>query len=105
VLFSSRHPENIKPLAARSALSNQVAQGAGGRLRRRGGDGRAYAAIAEIGKAARTWPREPKQMVMDICDPIARRDGDDVVRWAPTAGGAGLASAKMIAGGAESCAP
>ena len=56
-----------------------------------------YAAIEEIGKAhGRGLATKP--LVMDICNPIARRDGEDVVRWANEQGGAGLASAKLMPG-------
>src|SRR5881397_1458972 len=35
---------------------------------------------------------------MDVCNPIARRDGDDLVKWVGEQGGAGLASAKLLPG-------
>ena len=56
-----------------------------------------YAAIEEIGKAhGRGLASKP--LVMDICNPIARRDGEGVVKWVNEQGGAGLASAKLMPG-------
>src|SRR6267142_1442433 len=56
-----------------------------------------YAAIEEIGKAySRGLATKP--LVMDICNPIARRDGEDLVKWVNEQGGAGLASAKLMPG-------
>jgi predicted dinucleotide-binding enzyme len=50
-----------------------------------------YSALEEIGK---TYGRAiaSKSLVLDICNPIARRDGDTIVKWANEQGGAGLAS-------------
>src|SRR3989449_3009161 len=98
VMFSSRHPENLKdlvqrlgPLAQAGTVEQAVAFG----------DVVVmvvpYAAIEEIGKAyGRGLATKP--LVMDICNPIARRDGEDVVKWANEQGGAGLASAKLMPG-------
>ena len=35
---------------------------------------------------------------MDVSNPIARRDGDDLVKWVGEQGGAGLATAKLLPG-------
>src|SRR6266699_3690106 len=98
VMFSSRHPENIKPLAERLGPLAQV-----GTVEQAVAFGDVvvmvvpYAAIEEIGKAhGRGLATKP--LVMDICNPIARRDGEDVVKWANEQGGAGLASAKLMPG-------
>ena len=56
-----------------------------------------YSALEEIGKAhGRGLATKP--LVMDICNPIARRDGEAVVKWVNEQGGAGLASAKLMPG-------
>ncbi len=73
VMFSSRHPENIKPLAERLGPLAQV------------GTVEQAVAFGDV-------------VVMVICNPIARRDGEDVVKWANEQGGAGLASAKLMPG-------
>ena len=98
VMFSSRHPENIKPLAARLGPLAQV-----GTVEQAVAFGDVvvmvvpYAAIEEIGKAhGRVIAGKP--LVLDICNPIARRDGEAVVKWANEQGGAGLASAKLLPG-------
>jgi len=98
VLFSSRHPENIKPLVERLGPLAQA-----GTVEQAVAFGDVvvmvvpYAAIEEIGKThGRGLASKP--LVMDICNPIARRDGEDVVKWANEQGGAGLASAKLMPG-------
>lgn len=98
VMFSSRHPENLKTLAA--GLGPLAQAGPVGEAVAFG-DVMAmvvpYAALEEIGKAhGRVLATKP--MVMDVCNPIARRDGDDLVRWVNEQGGAGLASAKLLPG-------
>ena len=98
VFFSSRHPENIKPLVERLGPLAQA-----GTVEQAVAFGDVvvmvvpYAAIEEIGKThGRGLASKP--LVMDICNPIARRDGEDVVKWANEQGGAGLASAKLMPG-------
>ncbi len=98
VMFSSRHPENLKdlttrlgPLASAGTVEQAVAFG----------DVVVmvvpYAALEEIGKThGRALASKP--LVLDICNPIARRDGDALVKWVNEQGGAGLASAKLLAG-------
>jgi 8-hydroxy-5-deazaflavin:NADPH oxidoreductase len=93
VMFSSRHPENLKDLVTRLGLLAQagtVAQAVAF------GDVMVmvvpYAALEEIGKAqGRALATKP--LVMDVCNPIARRDGADLVKWVNEQGGVGLASA------------
>jgi len=98
VMFSSRHPENLKELAARLgplAQAGTVEQAIAF------GDVVAmvvpYTALEEIGKThGRALATKP--LVMDVCNPIARRDGDALVKWVGEQGGAGLASAKLLPG-------
>jgi predicted dinucleotide-binding enzyme len=98
LMFSSRHPENLKslatglgPLAQAGSVEQALAFG----------DVVVmvvpYAALEEIGKAhGRVIASKP--LVMDVCNPIARRDGDALVKWVVEQGGAGLASAKLLPG-------
>jgi 8-hydroxy-5-deazaflavin:NADPH oxidoreductase len=98
VMFSSRHPENLKDLATRLgplAQAGSVEQAVAF------GDVVAmvvpYAALEEIGKAhGRVLATKP--LVMDVCNPIARRDGEALVKWVAEQGGAGLASVKLLPG-------
>jgi hypothetical protein len=98
VMFSSRHPENLKDLVARLGPLAQA-----GPVEQAVAFGDVvvmvvpYAALEEIGKAHGPG-LAAKPLVMDVCNPIARRDGDAVVKWANEQGGAGLASAKLLPG-------
>jgi len=98
VMFSSRHPDNIKPLAARLGPLAQV-----GTVEQAVAFGEVivlvvpYAAIEDIGKA-HGQAIASKPLLLDISNPIARRDGDAVVKWANEQGGAGLATAKLLPG-------
>jgi predicted dinucleotide-binding enzyme len=98
VMFSSRHPENLKELAARLGPLAQV-----GTVEQAVAFGDIvvmvvpYGALEEIGKAhGRALATKP--LVLDICNPIARRDGGEIVKWVDEQGGAGLASAKLLPG-------
>ena len=98
VMFSSRHPENLKEMAARLGPLAQA-----GPVEQAIAFGDVvvmvvpYAALEEIGKThGRALASKP--LVLDICNPIARRDGADVVKWVDEQGGAGLASAKLLPG-------
>jgi predicted dinucleotide-binding enzyme len=98
VMFSSRHPENLKDLAARLGPLAHV-----GTVEQAIAFGDVvvmvvpYAALEEIGKAhGRALAARP--LVLDVCNPIARRDGADLVRWVNEQGGAGLATAKLLPG-------
>jgi len=98
VFFSSRHPENLKDLTTRLAPLAQA-----GTVEQAIAFGDVvvmvvpYAALEEIGKThGRALAAKP--LVMDVCNPIARRDGETVVKWANEQGGAGLASAKLLPG-------
>ena len=98
VMFSSRHPENLKELAARLGPLAQV-----GTVEQAVAFGDVvvmvvpYTALEEIGKThGRALATKP--LVLDICNPIARRDGAELVKWVDEQGGAGLASAKLLPG-------
>ncbi len=98
VMFSSRHPENLKEMAARLGPLAQV-----GTVEQAVAFGDVvvmvvpYSAIEEIGKThGRVIASKP--LVLDICNPIARRDGDAIVNWVNEQGGAGLATAKLLPG-------
>jgi hypothetical protein len=97
-MFSSRHPEQLKalvdglgPLAQAGTVEQAIAFG----------DVVAivvpYTAIEEIGKA-HARGLATKALVMDVSNPIARRDGEDIVKWVAEQGGPGLASAKLLPG-------
>jgi 8-hydroxy-5-deazaflavin:NADPH oxidoreductase len=98
VMFSSRHPERLQglvaglgPLAQAGTVEQAIAFGDVVVLVV------PYTAIEDIGKAhARTLAI--KALVMDVCNPIARRDGEDIVKWVAEQGGAGLATAKLVPG-------
>ena len=86
VMFSSRHPENLKEMAARLGPLAQA-----GPVEQAIAFGDVvvmvvpYAALEEIGK---THGRAEE----------ARRDGEAIVQWVNEQGGAGLASAKLLPG-------
>jgi predicted dinucleotide-binding enzyme len=98
VMFSSRHPEQLKDLVAglgSRAQAGTVAQAIAF------GDVVVvvvpYTAMEEIGMAhARALAT--KMLVLDVSNPIARRDGDTLVKWVAEQGGAGLATAKLLPG-------
>ncbi len=98
VMFSSRHPEQLKDLVARLgplAQAGTVEQAIAF------GDVVAivvpYRAVEDIGT---TYGRAlaTKVLVLDVSNPIARRDGDALVTWVGEQGGAGLATAKLLPG-------
>jgi 8-hydroxy-5-deazaflavin:NADPH oxidoreductase len=98
VMFSSRHPEALKdlvdslgPLAKAGTVEQAIAFG----------DVVAivvpYTAMEQIGKDyAATLAK--KALVIDVSNPIARRDGEELVKSVEQQGGAGLATAKLISG-------
>jgi predicted dinucleotide-binding enzyme len=98
VMFSSRHPENLKDIVAKLGLLAQA-----GTVEQAIAFGDIvvivvpYSALEEIGKA-HGKALAAKPLVLDICNPIARRDGAELVKWANEQGGAGLASAKLLPG-------
>jgi len=98
VMFSSRHPDNLKELVKRL-----------GQLASAGAVTQAidfgdvviivvpYTAMREIG-AEHASALAKKAAVIDVSNPIARRDGDEIVKWVDEQGGAGLATAKLLPG-------
>jgi len=96
VMFSSRHPDTLK------ALVDEV-----GPLARVGTVAEAvefgdvvmvvvpYTAMDEIGRDYGDALAK-KVLVIDVSNPIARRDGAEIVKWVDDHGGAGLATAKYL---------
>ena len=98
VMFSSRHPEELKGLVGglgERAQAGTVEQAI------TFGDVVAivvpYTAMEQIGKDHATALAK-KVLVIDVSNPIARRDGDDLAKWVEEQGGAGLATAKLLPG-------
>ena len=98
VMFSSRHPEQLKdlvaglgPLAKAGTIADAVAFGDVVLLIV------PYGAVAEIGKEHGQTLAQ-KRLVIDVSNPIARRDGEDLVKHVNEEGGAGLATQKAIPG-------
>ena len=98
VVFSSRHPEQLKdfvvglgPLAQAGTVAEAVAFGDVVLLVV------PYAAVAEIGKE-HAKALAAKKLVIDVSNPIARRDGEDFVKQVNDEGGAGLATQKALPG-------
>jgi len=98
VMFSSRNPERLKDFVTglgALAQAGTVEQAIGF------GDVVAlvvpYTAVEEIGKAHAS-ALATKVLVLDVSNPIARRDGDALVKWVNDQGGAGLATAKLLPG-------
>ena len=98
VMFSSRHPEELKDLVA-----------AAGPTARAGTTAEAvafgdiiflvvpYTAVEQIGKDFGT-ALAAKPLVLDVSNPIPGRDGQDFVNQVNSQGGAGLVSAKLLKG-------
>src|SRR5262249_46271795 len=98
VMFSSRHPEQLKAMAARLGPLAQA-----GPVEQAIAFGDLvvmvvpYAAVEEIGQRhGRALASKP--LVLDICNPIARRDGEAIVQWVTAQGGPGRASATLLPG-------
>ena len=98
VMFSSRHPEQLKglvdglgPRAQAGTVDQAIAFG----------DVVAivvpYTAMEEIGKE-HAAALAKKALVLDVSNPIARRDGEELAKWVEQQGGAGLATAKLLPG-------
>lgn len=98
VMFSSRHPEQLKELVAGAGPTAQA-----GSVEQAVAFGEVvllvvpYTAIEQIGRD-HGKALAAKPLVMDVSNPIARRDGEDIVKWASEQGGAGLATAKLLPG-------
>src|SRR5216683_780559 len=90
VMFSSRHPEQLKdlvaglgPLAKAGTVAEAVAFGEVVLLVV------PYPAVPEIGKEY-GGALATKPLVIDVSNPSAARDGEDIVKWVDEQGGAGL---------------
>jgi 8-hydroxy-5-deazaflavin:NADPH oxidoreductase len=98
VMFSSRHPEDLKALAASAGPTAQA-----GTVEQAVKFGDVvllvvpYTAVEEIGKDY-GQALAAKRLVIDVSNPIARRDGEAIVSWVAEQGGAGLATAKLLPG-------
>jgi len=98
VMFSSRHPEQLKglvaglgPLAQAGTVEQAIAFGDVVVI------AIPYTAMEQIGKA-HAGALAKKVLVIDVSNPIARRDGEDLVKWVGEQGGAGLVTAKLLPG-------
>jgi 8-hydroxy-5-deazaflavin:NADPH oxidoreductase len=98
VMFSSRHPDALKglvdglgPLARAGTVAEAVEFGDVVMVVV------PYAAMEQIGKDYGNALAK-KVLVMDVSNPIARRDGAEIVKWVDEQGGAGLATAKLLPG-------
>jgi hypothetical protein len=98
VMFSSRHPEELKDLvekAGPNAKAGTVAEAVAF------GDVVLlvvpYAAIAAIGKEFGPALAK-KQLVIDVSNPIPRRDGEDFVKQVMADGGPGVVTTKALDG-------
>lgn len=98
VMFSSRNPETLKDLVASAgptAKAGTVAEAVAF------GDVVLivvpYTAMEQIGKDYGT-ALAAKPLVIDVSNPIGRRDGEDFVKKIAAEGGPGLATQKMLPG-------
>lgn len=98
VMFSSRHPEQLKDFVAglgSSAKAGTVAEAVA--------FGEVvllvvpYTAVAEIGKEYGS-ALAAKALVIDVSNPIGPRDGEELVKRVNEEGGAGLATQKALPG-------
>ena len=98
VMFSSRHPEQLKDLVAAAGPNARAGSVA---------DAVAfgdvifvvvpYSAVEQIGKDyGKALAAKP--LVVDVSNPSAARDGDGLAKWVDEQGGAGLATAKLLPG-------
>ena len=98
VMFSSRNPDSLKDLVASAgpnAQAGTVAQAV------------AFADVVVIAVPYTAMEQiakdygpalATKQLVFDVSNPIARRDGEDFVKKINDEGGAGIASVKLLPG-------
>jgi predicted dinucleotide-binding enzyme len=98
VMFSSRHPERLTelvaaagPLARAGTVEQAIAFGDVAVI------AVPYAAIEAIGRAHAS-ALATKALVMDVANPIARRDGEELVRRVGEQGGPGLVTARLLPG-------
>jgi len=98
VMFSSRHPENLKDLVASAGPLAQA-----GTVEQAVAFGDViviavpYTAMEGIGKSYGSALAK-KPLVMDVSNPIPRRDGEDFVKSVNEQGGAGVVTAKSLPG-------
>ena len=98
VMFSSQHPEQLKDLVASAGPTAQA-----GTVEQAVGFGDVvllvvpYTAVEQIGKDY-GQALAAKQLVFDVSNPTARRDGEAIVSLVAEQGGAGLATAKRLPG-------
>jgi predicted dinucleotide-binding enzyme len=98
VMFSSRHPEQLNDLVA-SAGPNAKA----GTVQQAIDFADVvllvvpYTAVEQIGRE-HGKALAAKPLVIDVSNPISRRDGEELVKSVEQQGGAGLATAKMLPG-------
>ena len=98
VMFSSRHPDTLKgrveelgPLARVGTVAEAVEFGDVVMVVV------PYTAMEQIGKDYGNALAK-KVLVIDVSNPIARRDSAEIVKWVDDRGGAGLATAKLLPG-------
>jgi len=98
VMFSSRHPEELKglvdglgPLAQAGTVEQAIAFGDVVFIVV------PYPAMRQIGQDHASGLAK-KALVVDVSNPSARRDGEDLAKWVDEQGGAGLATAKLLPG-------
>jgi predicted dinucleotide-binding enzyme len=98
VKFSSRHPENLKglvaglgPLAQAGTVEEAIVFGDVVVI------AIPYTAMEQIGKA-HSDALAKKALVIDVSNPIPRRDGEDFVKSVGAQGGPGLVTAKFLPG-------
>ena len=98
VMFSSRHPENLKELVAKAGPNAKA-----GTVEEAVAFGDVvllvvpYTAVEQIGKDYGKG-LAAKKLVIDVSNPIPRRDGEDFVKKINDEGGAGTVTAKLIPG-------
>jgi predicted dinucleotide-binding enzyme len=97
-MFSSRHPEQLKDLVARAGPTAQA-----GTVEQAVAFADVvllvvpYCAVEKIGRVFGP-ALATKALVIDVSNPIASRDGDEIVKWVEQQGGAGLATARLLPG-------
>ncbi|MEJ0070097.1 MAG: NAD(P)-binding domain-containing protein [Pseudomonadota bacterium] len=98
VMFSSRNPDGLKELVASAGPNAQA-----GTVAQAVAFGDVifivvpYTAMEQIGKDFGP-ALAAKQLVMDVSNPIPRRDGEEFVKKVNDEGGAGLVTAKLLPG-------
>jgi len=98
VMFSSRNPETLKDLVASAGPNAQA-----GTVAQAVAFGDVifvvvpYTAMEQIGKDFGA-ALATKQLVVDVSNPIPRRDGEEFVKSVNDQGGAGLVTAKLLPG-------